>query len=127
MRAQRQRVAGDVAHLRIAGLVVVVAGVVAALERRKAIGSLVGIAAAGPEMFAEHAAGVRGHDLRVVAAGRGVQRCARGGAGARDDVDDAAYGIGAVEAGARALDDLDALDRFGLDILERRAADGARD
>ncbi len=67
-----------------------------------------------------------GRDLRAVASGGSVHRGALGRAGARDDVDDTTDRVGPVETGACALDDLDALDRFGLDVLQRRAADGAR-
>ena len=52
-------------------------------------------------------------------------RCRLVRAAARDDVDDAADRVGAVQRRARALDDLDALDELGRDVLHRRRADGA--
>ena len=45
-------------------------------------------------------------------------------AAARDHVDDAADGVRTVQRRARTLDDFDALDQFGRDVLDRGAADG---
>src|SRR5258706_5627514 len=45
---------------------------------------------------------------------------------AREDLDDAADRLGSVEARHRPLDDLDALDQFERDVLDRRGADGRR-
>src|SRR5690606_40137840 len=43
----------------------------------------------------------------------------------RDDVDHAADRVRAEQGGARSLDDLDALDELGRDVLDGRATDGA--
>ncbi len=62
---------------------------------------------------------------RVVVAETRLRAQAGVVAAARDHVDHAADRVRAVERRARALDDLDALDQLGRDVLDRGAADGA--
>ena len=65
--------------------------------------------------LARRVAAVVEHDVRA------------GGAGAaRDEVDHAADGVGAVDRGTRTFDDLDPLEQLGREILQRRSADRAR-
>ena len=53
----------------------------------------------------------------LVAAAEREQRALRVGGAARDDVDGAVHGVGAPQAGARAADDLDALDVVDENVL----------
>src|SRR5258706_16456203 len=89
------------------------------------MGPLVYEATASGQPVTEIAAGIGSQHLGAVATPRAIHRGPGRRAGASDDVDDAANGVGAVEAGTRSLDDLDPLDGFGLDVLQRRPAKGS--
>jgi hypothetical protein len=118
-RAQRA------AHPGVDGVVVEAAVLVAVAEGREAVDAQRGRGDARAEAFLLPGQ-VRARAARAVAArlDAGAELRARGAA-ARDDVDDPADRLRAVQRGARALHDLDALDQFRGDVLQRRAPRGA--
>src|SRR3569623_7764 len=93
-------------------------------------GEAVGTEAGGVEADAQLVAAVMGADAEgagAVAAGahREIALRAVRAAAAGDDVDHAADGLGAVQAGAWAFDDFDVINHLGRNVLQRGAADGA--
>jgi hypothetical protein len=76
-------------------------------------------------LFAGRQCRVAKNLLRGIAAERRARTCAVFRRAASEQLDHAADGIGAVQGRARPLHDLDALEGFWCDVLQRGAADGA--
>ncbi len=122
---KRERVGGREFGERAAGDIAIAAIGVVVDERRHALALGVAAAEAELELLAGRQRRVAKHLLRGIAAERRARACAVFRRAAREQLDHAADGIGAIQRRARALDDFDALERFGRDVLQRGAADGA--
>ncbi len=124
-RAKLERIGGREFGEGAPGDIAIAAIDIVVDERRHALA--LGVAAAEPELelLAGRQRRVAKNLLRGIAAERRARACAVFRRAASEQLDHAADGIGAVQRGARPLHDLDALERFWRDVLQRGAADGA--